>query len=150
LSSDTYDAIDRLKSGNGTDDLLEPGWDQFYFVSGFRVTNERILGDRALVEVEYSIEGIDSYPTLQKFSLTAIERFHLALVNSEWKIKDIINLPRISVERAIKHYEELIQSYGRQKNTKEVERLGNNLLRMKDIQADLIRWPRKTEEMPFN
>lgn len=145
MSSETYDPIDRLKSKYESGDILEPGWDSFYVISGYRVGKTYTSGNKTIVEVEYDIEGIDSYPHFERFDLTAIERFHLVKVNNEWRVEDIINLPRISIETAIRHYEELIQSYGKQGNTKEVTLLRDKLLRVKDIQQDRIRWPRKVE-----
>lgn len=141
------DIIDKIVSWYETQERDEPGWDSFYVISGYRVGKTYTSGNKTIVEVEYEIEGINSYPHFERFDLTAIERFHLVKVNNEWRVDDIINLPRISIETAIRHYEELVQSYSKQGNTKELSLVRDKLLRVKDIQQTRILWPRKVESI---
>src|SRR3989338_1696734 len=53
LSSLTYAPIRELMAW--LDDRGEPGWDCFKVISGYKITNEKILEGRALVTVRYNV-----------------------------------------------------------------------------------------------
>lgn len=103
LSGDTYGEIESLITWKH-----EPGWDHAFIVNEISIRDSKeISKDDTLIEVKYHIIGIMDGHDLLEFIFYEVIDFEVTRDQGEWKIKNPIFPPHISVKSAIKHFEEL-------------------------------------------
>ena len=79
----------------------DPGWDIFLIVTGYKIVEEIIENNSAIVTVEYNVIGELSFRKLEVVHYIDKATFNLLNKNNEWKITKYIISPRISLDTAL-------------------------------------------------
>lgn len=119
--SDRYEDIRKLMAWE--EDQVEPGWDCFIIISGYKIISIEIGQNAAIVTVGYSVlaEFCSDYSIEKKNYIDTVD-FNLLKIDNAWKIKEYVLFPRISKNVAITYLKNRLKLL-KEKESEEIIRI---------------------------
>lgn len=106
-----YGPTDKLLSWYGVKDGNESGYDIIYIIEKYKIVDEKIFGDKAIVNVDYYILCTSSAYEVVLRRRVEREKIEMVVVNGEWRLLWPVSYPRVSVDVGIRNVEKFVGYY---------------------------------------